>query len=577
MNKAIRIIIPLVLILAIVICTGWYLFIYDRAFTRDILLYTARQLEENGKHNASTWFYNSAYKQAGNSESVAIELANQYKAIGNYTKAEYTLSKAIADGGGVDLYIALCKTFVEQDKLLDAVNMLNNVTNKDIKAQLDSLRPAAPTCTPNPSTSGAFYTQYITVTISADKGTLYVSSNGEFPSINKDEYKEGITLKDGENIIYAIAVAENGLVSPTAIFGFTVGGVIKEMDFADTSVEAAIREKLDVTADKVLFTNDLWTITDFTLPAEAENLSDLKHLAFVEKLTISNTVSGQLSNLAGLANIKELSITDMTVNADEIAFIGRLPNLQKLTLNNCSLSTISGLEFAKNLTYLDLGNNAIRDIAPLSKLVNLQTLTMKQNALNDLSALSTLNALTVLDVSFNNLTTISPIATITGLKSLDVSNNSLEEIANVQQLTNLEYLSIACNSISDVDPIAACVKLTKLDVSTNDISDISELSVLDKLETFNFSYNSVTKIPEWDADCALVNIDGSYNKIKTLEPLGGLKKLNNIYMDYNKDISSVKALANCPMLIQVNVYGTKVTQVGVLTTQSIVVNYDPTK
>lgn len=577
MNKAIRIIIPLVLILAIVICTGWYLFIYDRAFTRDILLYTARQLEENGKHNASTWFYNSAYKQAGNSESVAIELANQYKAIGNYTKAEYTLSKAIADGGGVDLYIALCKTFVEQDKLLDAVNMLNNVTNKDIKAQLDSLRPAAPTCTPNPSTSGAFYTQYITVTVSADNGTLYVSSNGEFPSINKDAYKEGITLKDGENIIYAIAVAENGLVSPTAIFGFTVGGVIKEMDFADPAVEAAIREKLGVTADKVLFTNDLWTITDFTLPAEAENLSDLKHLAFLEKLTISNSVSGQLSNLSGLANIKELTITDMAVNADEIALIGRLPNLQKLTANNCSLSTISGLEFAKNLTHLDLGNNAIRDIAPLSKLVNLQSLTMKQNALNDLSALSTLNALTVLDVSNNNLTTISPIATITGLKSLDVSNNSLEEIASVQQLTNLEYLSIACNGISDVNSIAACVKLTKLDISTNDISDISELSALDKLETFNFSYNSVTKIPEWDTDCALVNIDGSYNKIKTLEPLGGLKKLNNIYMDYNKDISSVKALANCPMLIQVNVYGTKVTQVGVLTTQSIVVNYDPTK
>ena len=577
MNKAIRIIIPLVLILAIVICTGWYLFIYDRAFTRDILLYTARQLEENGKHNASTWFYNSAYKQAGNSESVAIELANQYKAIGNYTKAEYTLSKAIADGGGVDLYIALCKTFVEQDKLLDAVNMLNNVTNKNIKAQLDSLRPAAPPCTPNPSTSGAFYTQYITVTVSADNGTLYVSSNGEFPSINKDAYKEGITLKDGENIIYAIAVAENGLVSPTAIFGFTVGGVIKEMDFADPAVEAAIREKLGVTADKVLFTNDLWTITDFTLPAEAENLSDLKHLAFLEKLTISNSVSGQLSNLSGLANIKELTITDMAVNADEIALIGRLPNLQKLTANNCSLSTISGLEFAKNLTHLDLGNNAIRDIAPLSKLVNLQSLTMKQNALNDLSALSTLNALTVLDVSNNNLTTISPIATITGLKSLDVSNNSLEEIASVQQLTNLEYLSIACNGISDVDSIAACVKLTKLDISTNDISDISELSVLDRLETFNFSYNSVTKIPEWDADCALVNIDGSYNKIKTLEPLGGLKKLNNIYMDYNKDISSVKALANCPMLIQVNVYGTKVTQVGVLTTQSIVVNYDPTK
>lgn len=577
MNKAIRIIIPLVLILAIIICTGWYLLIYDRAFTRDILLYTARYLEENGNHRASTWFYSNAYKQAGNSESVAIELANQYKAIGNYTKAEYTLSNAIADGGGVDLYIALCKTFVEQDKLLDAVNMLNNVTNKDIKAQLDSLRPSAPTCTPNPSTSGAFYTQYITVTVSAENGTLYASSNGEFPSINKDEYTQGITLKDGENTIYAIAVAENGLVSPTAIFGFTVGGVVKEMEFADPSVEAAIREKLGATADKVLYTNDIWTITDFTLPADAQDLSDLKNFAFLEKLTINQTVSGQLSNLAGLANLKELSITGTAVNADEIALIGRLPNLQKLTLNNCSLSTISGLELAKNLTYLDLGNNAIRDITPLNKLSNLQTLIIKQNALNDLSALSTLSGLTLLDVSFNNLTTISPISTLTGLKSLDISNNSLEEITSVQQLVNLEYLNVSCNGISNINPIAACVMLTKLDISTNDISDISELAVLDKLETFNFSYNSVTKIPQWDVNCALVNIDGSYNKIKTLEPLAGLKKLNNIYMDYNKEISSVKALTSCPLLIQVNVYGTKVTQVGMLTTQSVVVNYDPTK
>ena len=48
-------------------------------------------------------------------------------------------------------------------------------------------------------------------------------------------------------------------------------------------------------------------------------------------------------------------------------------------------------------------------------------------------------------------------------------------------------------------------------------------------------------------------------------------------MDYNNGISSVKALADCPMLIQVNVYGTKVTQVSSLTSQNIIVNYDPTK
>ena len=48
-------------------------------------------------------------------------------------------------------------------------------------------------------------------------------------------------------------------------------------------------------------------------------------------------------------------------------------------------------------------------------------------------------------------------------------------------------------------------------------------------------------------------------------------------MDYNSGISSVKALASCPALIQVNVFGTGVTYVTPLTDQNIIVNYDPTK
>jgi hypothetical protein len=57
--------------------------------------------------------------------------------------------------------------------------------------------------------------------------------------------------------------------------------------------------------------------------------------------------------------------------------------------------------------------------------------------------------------------------------------------------------------------------------------------------------------------------------------LGGLKNLNNVVMEYNEEISSVRALAKCPNLIQVNVFGTKVRDVSSLTDQSIVVNYNP--
>jgi len=577
MKKAIRIIIPLILVLAIVVCTGWYLFIYDREFTRDILLHTARYFESNGNHSVSAWFYNHAYRQADNNDAVAIELAEQYKASGNYTKAEYTLSKAIADGGGIDLYIALCKTYVEQDKLMDAVNMLNNVTNKEVKTKLDMLRPALPVSTPDPNRTGAFYTQYITVTINAVNGTLYVSSDGEFPSIKDDLYKNKITLKDGENVIYAVAVAENGLVSPAAIFGFTVGGVIEKVKLEDPVIEAELRKLLEVDEEKALYTNDLWTIKEFTVPENATTYGDLRHLAFLEKLTVSAGISGQLSNISGLTNLTELHITDTPISAEELVTIGRLPNLTKLTLRGCSLSTTAGLEAAKNLTYLDLGSNAIRNIAPLSDLQKLQEVNLAHNALNDLSALSSIGTITSLNVSYNNLPTLSPITSVAALKKLVAGNNTLTELSGFQKLTALSEVDLSNNTISDISPLASCVNLEKLNISHNSLGDISTLSSLNKLTDLNFSHNKVTKLPQWQKDCELVNIDGSYNQLDTLVPLGGLKKLNNVYMDYNKGVSSVKSLADCPMLIQVNVYGTKVTQVSSLTSMNVIVNYDPTK
>ena len=175
MKKALRIIVPILLAIALIGCMIWYLFVYDREFTRDILLQQARNAEYKGKHELAEWFYNTAYAYADNDESFAIEMANQYKSVGNYTKAEYTLSNAIADGGTAELYMALCKTYVEQDKILDAVNMLDNIADPAIKAELEAMRPTAPVADP---VSG-FYNQYMDVTISSSAGTLYVNTAGE--------------------------------------------------------------------------------------------------------------------------------------------------------------------------------------------------------------------------------------------------------------------------------------------------------------------------------------------------------------------------------------------------------------
>lgn len=570
MKKTLRIVIPVVLAVAIVFCSVWYLFVYDREFTRDMLLSCARFSENQGNHGVAAWFYNFAYAQSGNNDDVAIELANQYKSSGNYTKAEYTLSNAIADGGDIDLYIALCQVYVEQDKLLDAVNMLNSVTNPDIKSKLDSMRPAAPQASPEPG----LYNMYISVTLQETEGTTYINASGEYPSTDS-VYADPIPLGDGESSIYAVTIGQNGLVSPLSIFHYTIGGVIQKMEFSDSAIETEVRKLLDVSADKELFTNDLWKITSFTVPADAKNYADLKHMLFLENLSIESGVSDQLQYISSLSNLRQLSITKTDVSQDILKVIAGLPSLKELTVSNANLSGVAPLNSATGITKLDLSGNTIRTIDAISSMTGLQTLNLRSNAITDISALAANTALVSLDISSNNITSLAPLSGLSSLTHLDASTNTVSDLGDIGKLTALTNLSLAKNKLTTVGTLSGCTSLVELNLSSNELTDISTLSALVNLANFDFSYNQITSLPAFPVNSALVTITGSNNNLSSLEPLSGLQSLNTVNMDYNTEISSVSALANCPVLTRVNVYATKVTEVRVLTDQSIEVNYNP--
>lgn len=571
MKRTLKILIPILLSLAIILCTIWYLFIYDLAFTRDMLLNIARYNESHGNHSIAAWFYNRAYTQSSGSDEVAIELAEQYKQMGNYTKAEYTLTNAIADGGGVDLYIALSKTYIEQDKVLDAVNMLNNVTNPEIKKELEALRPEAPEAILPPG----HYNQYVSADITAKSGILYVSTVGTYPSILTDAYTGPIPLTDGENTLYAVAVSERGLVSTLSIFGYNIGGVVKEMEFADAAVESEIRKLLDVPDDKVLFTNDLWTIKSFTIPSDAKSYGDLKHMPFLETLIIEQGVSAEIKNISGLTNLTELRIVDVSITQEDVKIIGSLPALKKLTLQHCRLTTIAPLSNLKSLSVLDLSNNTVRDIDAIREMVNLQELYLPNNSVTDLSAIADCTKLVKLDASSNALTSLSSVSKMTELTELKANTNTITDLGDMSKLTKLAVIQLKENNLSSIDGLATCTALTDLNIATNSLTDIGILASLPNLMYLDFSRNQVTEIPAFSTDCSLVSINGNHNSISSLTPLSGLKKLNKVYMDYNSDIKSLEPLVGCTLLIEVHVYETKVKDVTCLTNQSVIVNYKP--
>ena len=571
MKKTLRVIVSSLMLLLILASIVWYLFVYDRAFTRDTLLQQARFHDMHGNSKISALMYDFAYVFSDQDEDVAIELANQYKADGNYTKAEYTLTAAIKNNPTVDLYVALCRAYVEQDKLLDAVNLLDNIANPQLKAQLDAMRPASP----KPDREAGYYSEFVDVQLNSNGKYIFYTMDGEYPSTVGDFYKAAITLPAGETLIYAISVAENGLVSPLTSLGYTITGVIQEVTFADPAMEAAARQQLGMDTEKAVLSNQLWGITEFTAPEGVTTYEDLQWMPYLKSLTLCNQKMESLEHLASLSQLEELDLSGSSFPVDQLRVIAALPSLKMLSLADCGLSTISDLANAPGLTHLNLGNNTIRNLDALSAMTTLTALDLTNNAVSKVDALGMLVNLDTLILNYNAVTSLEPLGGCIKLSHLEADHNEIYRLDGVAHLPMLTHLSVDSNKLSGVDVLREAVALTNLSIASNDIESITALDTLTNLLIFDFSGNQVEELPAWPDGCPLQTIDGSYNALTSIDSLQNMDHLTHVYMDYNL-LTDVDAIADNFCLVQVNVYGNEISDVSALRERDIIVNYNPT-
>jgi len=571
MKKMFKILVTLILAALIVASVIWYLFVYDRAFTRDTLLNQARYQDTHGNSRISSWFYDAAYVFSDQDQDVAIELANQYKSDKNFTKAEYTLTHAINNGPTAQLYTALCQTFVQQDKLLDAVNMMDNIRDPAIQEELNAMRPSAPSADYAPG----YYSQYMDIHLSSTSKKIYYTLDGSYPSVAGDVYNGAISLPAGETTVYAIAVDEKGLVSPVTVLSYTIAGVIEEVTFTDPVMEAALRERIGAGSDNTVFTNELWTVTEFTVPEGVQDYSDLRLLPYLETLTIPEQRLDSLSCLSTLENLKTLDLSGCRFAPSELSVLTSLPALTNLTLADCGLSTIADLADAQYLTHLNLKNNTVRNLEVLTPMTTLQQINLDHNAVTDLSALSSLINLDTLTVSYNSLTSLEPVSGCAKLRHLEADHNQINSLRGVDNLPLLSHLSVDYNELTNIGRLENCTELVNLSFASNEIVDLSPLKKLTGIEVLDFSSNMVEILPDWVDDCKLITIDGSYNQLANIDGLSKMQHLTHVYMDYNL-IKNVDALEDCFCLVQINVYGNPIPDVEKLRDRDIIVNYDPT-
>ena len=552
MKRVLKIVIPLVVVLALLGTAAWFFLSFRADLTAGFLRGQAAKMVEKERYSRAVTYYNWAWQLDPENQEIPLALAEAYAGSGNYTKAEYTLVRAIsARPQDVDLYVALCQVYVAQDKLLDAVQMLDRTSDAEVKAALDELRPAAPVLSPE----NGYYTEYIEVTADGGGNAVYLSIDGDYPSMEDDAYTGPVTLPGGETMVMAVAVDENQMVSQAVQNGYTIGGVVEPVTLNDPAIDAAVREQLGMTAGETLMTDDLWSIAELTLPDTVADLADLSHFTGLTTLTIQNVSGLDFSVLSQLTSLQTLDLSGCTISTGSLDAIAGLTGLRVLRLNNCALTDINALSQLTALTELQLANNSLTDIGVTSLMLDLETVTLTNNP----------------------VTSIAGLSACTKLKSLDISGCSVTSIASLSGKTALETLLAGNNQIADLSPLEGCTALAVLEVPYNLVSDISVLAQLPALTRFVGNNNQITAVPDFDEETSkLQYIQLDYNEVADLAGLQGINSLNYVYADYNQ-VETILPLKNNINLIQINVWDNPIPEEEVKSLQenSIIVNYNP--
>jgi len=243
-----------------------------------------------------------------------------------------------------------------------------------------------------------------------------------------------------------------------------------------------------------------------------------------------------------------------------------MASLTRLEAQNKNIRDLTGLEYAINLTWLDLSeeqvssnttanSNSFSDLSPLANLTRLTWLDLSYNDnISDISSLSGLTNLTHLNLSTN--WAISDFSTLSGLTNLtELYLFGISDVSVLSGLTNLTTLSINSTDISDISPLSGLTNLTELYLrgpSTigTDISDLSSLSGLANLTKLSLSGHKISDISSLSGLTNLTELYFSFAPISDISSLSGLTGLTRLgfHVSNISDISSLSGLTNLTWL-----------------------------
>jgi len=226
-----------------------------------------------------------------------------------------------------------------------------------------------------------------------------------------------------------------------------------------------------------------------------------------------------------VASAQEVAIPDPGLNAAIRETLnkptGSLTEQDMLSLTSLSaigrgISSVQGLEVARNLSVLDLDSNSLTNFAVASALTNLNTLVLFNNHLTNFVLPNGSAKLNFLDLGFNSLVQCSIPGGLTNLDTLFLEGNRLTTFALPAGLTALTKLDLAGNGLTSFALRADMTNLVTVLIFANQLTNVSLPAGLTRLGNINLNFNHlpVLNLPAWLTN--LSRLDAGGNQLTNL-------------------------------------------------------------
>jgi len=289
---------------------------------------------------------------------------------------------------------------------------------------------------------------------------------------------------------------------------------------------------------------------------------------------VVTNIAGSVTSLVATVAVKlvvdpglESAIGCAITNQTDDLTVADLQGLASLSIRNRGITNLFGLQFASNLTRLDVSQNRITDLTSLGALYKLQSLELddNQSAIGTLLPLSGLTNLDCLTLSQVFAESYSVLARLTNLRTLTVRGGNVIDLDFVQNLRQLTSLALPQNALQNLTPLAGLTNLHLLDLRGN--HTITNFDVfangLNGLISLHLGDNDITNPPSFQGLARLELLDLADNALERVPPLDELANLRFLALNRNP-IADYAGLARLTNLAFLELSGNGISNAAVL-------------